>query len=98
MDSGPARSILLPRPAGLSAYADRIWPHAHERGALRPDARLGNGPDFTDAAGGSLGDLHGRSAAARAIATGALDGRASVGTHGSQLPRAGPARVCPWGG
>ena len=44
-----------------------------------------------------LGHLHGRPAPARTNAPGALHGRAFVRTHGPQLPRAGPARVRPWG-
>ena len=54
-----------------------------QRSALRSDARLGDGPHFADAAGRSAGDFHGRPAAARAIAPGALHGRAAFGTHGS---------------
>ena len=44
-----------------------------------------------------LAIFHGRSRAAGAHAAGAVDGRATFRTAGSQFPRAGPARVRPWG-
>src|SRR5262245_29506300 len=76
MDSATAGSFLLPRPAGLSAHADRVWADADQRSAPRSDVKFGNGPDFTDAAGRSAGDFRGRRGAAGKNEFGTLDGSA----------------------